>query len=103
MDLTLASQSQTQDITAGQKRSAAMSEDLDLAKEKFFAEQISKNNRLNEDNGVNLVLDALSTPNPLKAIQKHRDIKKQQLIAALGFLHLLNFEAAQNRYKGIKV
>ena len=87
----------------GEKRLAATIEDLDMARKHFFASQITKNNSLNEDNGVNHVLEALDSPNPLKAIQKHKDIKKPQLVATLGFFHLLDFNSAQNRFKGIKV
>ena len=74
-----------------------------MAKKEFFAIQITKNNSLNEDNGVNMVLEALDTVNPLKTIQKNGKILKPQLLATLGFFHHVDFNAAKERFKCVKV
>ena len=90
MSLTQESQSQSQYLQPGQKRQKASLEDLDIEKKNFFAQQITRNNRLNEDNGVNIVLEALDTKDPIRSIKNNREIKKPQIVATLEIFHFLD-------------
>ena len=58
----------------GQKRQKATLEDLDMEKKNFFSQQIFRNNTLNEDFGVNMVLEALNNMDPMRAITNNRKI-----------------------------
>ena len=76
---------------------------LKTAKDLFHAELVTNNNQGDADAGVALLLDALLSDNPAKAIKQHKDLKKPQLLASLGFLNGLNLGQAKEQFNGLKV
>ena len=71
------------------------SDQLKTANELFHADLVTKNNQGDGDAGIAILLDALLTENPARTIKQHRDLKKPQLLASLGFLNGLNFGQAK--------
>ena len=69
-----------------------------MEKNNFFAKQICRNNKLNEDFGVNMVLEALDNRDPMRAIKNNKKILKPQIVATLGFFHHLDYASAHNRF-----
>ena len=61
-----------------------------MEKENFFAQQITRNNRLNEDNDVNIVLEVLDNKDPIRSIKNNREIKRPQIGATLENFHFLD-------------
>ena len=73
------------------------------AKETFLSGQLVKNNQQDEDPGVKAVLDALTKDNPEKDIKSDRNIKKDQLLAAVAFLKLIPLSETKETFKENKV
>ena len=61
-----------------------------MEKGNFFAQQITRNNRLNEDNDVNIVLEVWDNKDPIRSIKNNREIKKPQIVATLEIFHFLD-------------
>ena len=95
------SQSQTQ-ISNAQRDSRATSEVLTNSRKQFIGSLIARNNSNDEDQGVHKVLDLLGKENFPKAVKSIK-VKKDELIATLGFLNYLSFESAQERFKKLLV
>ena len=89
-DIIFTQDYQSQYLQLGQKRQKVSLEALYMEKENFFAQQITRNNRLNEDNGVNIVLEALDNKDPIRSIKNNREIKKPQIVATLEIFHFLD-------------
>ena len=66
----------------------------------MIGQLIAKNNAENQDLCVYYILGALCKDNPLKAIMKDSTLKKDQLLAGLGFLHDIAFSEAMIMFKG---
>ena len=102
-DMNFSQDSQSQYMEPGQKRQKATLEDLDMEKKNFFSQQICRNNILNEDFGVNMVLEALDNRDPIRAIKNNKKILNPQVVATLGFFHFLDYASAHNRFNKIKL
>ena len=87
----------TQRLFPPQKRLAEIRENSLLEARKEFSDSLTlKNNNGDNDDGVNMGILALEDQNPMKALSK---MKKEPLIATLGFLHDLGFNEAKERFK----
>ena len=102
----MSSQSQTQDasLPLGQGTQISTKAKLDKELEDFNSALIVRNNNEDEDEGIHNVLMALNNrENRLKAINANKKILKNQILAGLGFLHNIGLQAANEKFKGIKV
>ena len=93
---------QSQAFWGAQKPSRTLPE----AVEAFNASLVMKNNTEDEDPGIHEILEALRAGNEdaiMKRLKMGKNIKKPQLIAGLGFLHDMKYEAAKDSFKGILV
>ena len=95
------SQSQSP-FPVGGNRPLPTNDDLLAAKKEFLESLQVKNNTEHNDAGVNLVFDALGSDNPRKKLLTNK-VKKDQLQAALGFLHYYDFSTTKDQFKGMKV
>ena len=87
----------TQRLFPPQKRLAEIRENSLLDARKEFSDSLTlKNNNGDNDDGINMGILALEDQNPMKALSK---MKKEPLIATLGFLHDLGFNEAKERFK----
>ena len=68
--------------------------DLKKAQQDFLSSLITRNNTENEDTGILAVLGTLDKDYPIKAMTAHKDIKRPQLVATLGFMNRLSFDTA---------
>ena len=73
------------------------------ALENFNSQLITKNNCEDEDAGVHQMLLALHSDNPQKAMKDDKTLRKEELMAGLGFLNNLTFTDAKKEYTKIKV
>ena len=91
----------TQNLFPPQKRLAEIrAQNIITARKNFNDSLILKNNGQNGDEGVHKGILALEDPNPIKALSK---LKKDQLLATLGFLFDQNFEQAKKTFSKILV
>ena len=89
----------TQDLFPPQKRLAEQRASSLLKAKKEFNDKLTlKNNSGDNDDGVNKGILAFEEQNPLSALNK---LKKDQLIATLGFLHDLGFNRAKIVFKNL--
>ena len=87
----------TQDLFPPQKRLAEIRANSLVEARKVFNDTLTlRNNNDNNDDGVNMGILAMEEQNPMKALSK---LKKNELIAFLGFLHNLGFGEAKERFR----
>ena len=102
----LSQPSQTQSLPCAQPRQSqqlSIGQTLKKESEAFLASLIARNNANNEDLGVHSILIHLGKENPRKLIKADKSLKKDQLLAGLGFLFNLSLQEAKDKFKGIKV
>ena len=88
--------SQTQEQNPGQRNPTQ--KDLEEQRKEMISHLQVRNNREDGDEGIRMVIETFDTDNPERALNV---LLKDQLLAALGFMHYLSFEAAKERFKGI--